>query len=157
MLTTKSKTPLLEVDFQKACSEILLPQESMFEQIIAKTLVGARQRAQLTVRFVAIDESRKLNSEFRGKNAPTNVLSFLAENVSHALPDFLGDLVLCVPLIKAEAQEQGKSACAHFAHLTVHGVLHLIGYSHSNKVSAKRMESREVEILSFFGLADPYN
>ena len=152
----QTKIPFLEIDFQKANGELEIPEESLFEGIIAKTLVGAKRKAQLTLRFVANEESRCLNHKFRGKNAPTNVLSFPAKNISHALPDFLGDLILCVPLVKSEAVEQGKSEHAHFAHLTVHGVLHLIGYSHSNEVMAKIMESRETEILSLFGFDNPY-
>ena len=152
----KTKIPLLEIDFQKGNSDLEVPGEGLFERIIAKTLAGVRQKAQLTLRFVGSEESRCLNYKFRGKNASTNVLSFPAKNISHALPDFLGDLVLCVPLVKKEAVEQGKSEHAHFAHLTVHGVLHLIGYSHSNEVMAEIMESRETEILLLFGFVDPY-
>ena len=156
MPTLKTKTPFLEIDFQKASDVREIPIKRLYERIIAETLLGVAQRAQLTLRFVASEESRYLNSEFRGKDTPTNVLSFPAENISHVLPDFLGDIVLCVPLVKSEAAEQGKSEQAHFAHLTVHGVLHLIGYSHSNRVLAERMERREIEVLSLFGFEDPY-
>lgn len=108
--------------------------------------------AQVTIRFVDVEEGQMLNHEYRGKNYATNVLSFSYEQA----PVF-GDLVLCVPVVLREAKEQRKSITPHFAHLIVHGMLHLQGYDHeSGEQEAKQMESKEREVLLRFGIADPY-
>jgi probable rRNA maturation factor len=114
----------------------------------------------LTLRIVGNAESRKLNRTWRGKDKPTNVLSFpYSEPTAYSLQPTvspLGDLVLCAPVIAREAREQGKPPAAHWAHMVVHGVLHLLGYDHVKNRDAIRMEAREVEILSHFGYQDPY-
>jgi probable rRNA maturation factor len=113
----------------------------------------------LTLRIVGSAESRKLNRHWRGKDKPTNVLSFPALTnhesriTNHAV---LGDLAICAPVVAREAREQGKTLTAHWAHMVVHGVLHLQGYDHVTARDARRMEALEVEILSGFGFADPY-
>lgn len=108
--------------------------------------------AQVTIRFVDAEEGQMLNHEYRGKDYPTNVLSF-----SYEQDPVFGDLVLCVPVVLREAKEQGKSITTHFAHLIVHGMLHLQGYDHeSGEQEAKQMESKEREVLLRFGIADPY-
>jgi len=110
--------------------------------------------AEVTVRFVATDEAQSLNRDYRGKDYATNVLSFPYESGSH----LSGDLVLCLPVVKREAQEQGKSLEAHFAHLIVHGMLHLQGYDHeTGNDEAERMEAMEREILDGLGYPDPYS
>ena len=96
--------------------------------------------AELTIRVVGAAESRRLNRTWRGKDKPTNVLSFAAE------APFLGDLAICAPVVAREAREQGKSPAAHWAHMVVHGVLHLLGYDHENDRDAQRMEARETKI-----------
>jgi len=108
----------------------------------------------ITLRFVDAGEGRRLNAEYRGKDKdhPTNVLSFRYEPPPH----LAGDLVLCVPVVLAEALEQGKPAAEHFAHLVVHGMLHLQGYDHQADAAAKLMEAKEREILARLGIADPY-
>lgn len=107
---------------------------------------------QATVRFVDAEEGRTLNRQFRGKDYATNVLSFVYEK-----QPVVGDLVLCVPVILREAKAQGKPVAAHFAHLIVHGMLHLQGYDHEvGKPQAERMETKEREILTRFGIVDPY-
>ncbi len=103
----------------------------------------------VTLRVVGAAESRYLNSAFRGKAKPTNVLSF-GYGPRH------GDVVLCDPVIRKEARQQGKSLRAHYAHLVVHGVLHLRGHDHVTKRAAARMERREILILRRLGVADPY-
>lgn len=112
------------------------------------------------VRIVDADESRILNRDYRGKDKPTNILSFPSD-----LPEFvrtkletalLGDLVICAPVVVTEAMEQGKPEAAHWAHLTVHGVLHLLGYDHIEDEDAAVMEPLEIQALASLGMANPY-
>lgn len=108
----------------------------------------------MSVRFVAEDEGRALNRDYRKKDYATNVLSFIYESV----PIVVGDLVVCLPVVLREAEQQGKAPEAHFAHLIVHGMLHLQGYDHeTGAADAERMEAREREILAALGYPDPYN
>jgi probable rRNA maturation factor len=110
--------------------------------------------AAVAVRFVAAEEGRALNRDYRHKDYATNVLSFIYESE----PVVVGDLVVCVPEVLKEAQEQGKSVDAHFAHLIVHGMLHLQGYDHETGArDAARMEARERDILAGLGYPDPYS
>lgn len=105
------------------------------------------------MRFVGNAESARLNRTYRGKPAPTNVLTFVYDD---SQPKVVGDLVLCVPVLRREAREQGKSLRDHCAHLVVHGMLHLQGLDHEHGREARRMEARETAILATFGIADPY-
>ena len=109
--------------------------------------------AQVTVRIVGEREARALNRSFRGKDRPTNVLTF----VMSGEPRLAGDLALCAPLIAREARSQKKSAAAHYAHLVVHGVLHLQGYDHDNERDARVMERLETRIVTRLGYPDPYD
>jgi len=110
------------------------------------------------VRVVGPAESRRLNARYRGKDKPTNVLSFPAQWSSALLaaPRPLGDLVICAQVVRSEAREQGKGLRAHWAHLVVHGALHLIGYDHERIRDARRMERREIVVLRRLGFANPY-
>lgn len=109
-----------------------------------------------TIRIVDKSESQALNAQYRGKKVPTNILSFPAD-VPHIEYQCLGDLVICAPLVAAEAEQQRKSVKAHWAHLAVHGMLHLQGFDHENELDANKMEALEVEILSTLGYSNPYN
>ena len=116
---------------------------------------------EIGVRVVGRAESRRLNSRYRGKDHPTNVLSFptspLPQAPSSAVePRPLGDLVICPQVLRNEAREQGKTLRAHWAHLVVHGTLHLIGYDHERGADARRMERREVTVLRGLGFKNPY-
>ncbi len=118
--------------------------------------------AAVAVRFVGRREGRALNARFRGRDYATNVLTFVYDDATqqaaarnHA-PMLTGDIVLCVPVLAAEAKEQGKTLRAHCAHLLVHGFLHLTGHDHERARDAARMESREIALLAGFGFADPY-
>lgn len=117
--------------------------------------------AAVTIRIVGAAESRRLNRTWRGKDKPTNVLSFPAAPLpvprGHAqeTPE-LGDLAICAPIVAREARAQGKPAQAHWAHMVVHGVLHLLGYDHEIDRDAAQMEAREVKILAQLGYANPY-
>lgn len=108
------------------------------------------------IRIVGAAASRRLNHGYRGKDRPTNVLSFPAATVERELDGSLGDLVVCAPVVAAEAREQRKAPAAHWAHMVVHGVLHLHGFDHESSRAARLMERLEVEILHAFGYQDPY-
>jgi probable rRNA maturation factor len=126
----------------------------------ANAALGRRApNRELSVRVVGRAESRRLNARYRGKDYPTNVLSFPASPIpavhrAQALP--LGDLVICPHVLRTEAREQRKTLRAHWAHLVVHGALHLIGYDHEHSSDARRMERREVAVLRRLGFTNPY-
>jgi probable rRNA maturation factor len=126
----------------------------------ARAALGRRARgAELALRVVGTSESRRLNAHYRGKDAPTNVLSFPAQPLPTPLKGTarpLGDLVICARVLRREARDQGKSLRAHWAHLVVHGALHLIGYDHERAGDARRMERREITVLRSLGFANPY-
>ena len=110
----------------------------------------------MTVRIVDEQEGTALNSRWRGGQGPTNVLSFPCDGVDDIAPQLLGDLVICAPVVAREAQEQNKSLQAHWAHMLVHGTLHLLGHDHQEPDEAERMERLETDILHDFGYPDPY-
>ena len=110
-----------------------------------------RRPAAVTLRFVAEAEGRRLNREYRGRDYPTNVLTFIYDGAPLA-----GDVVICAPVVAREAREQGKSSEDHYAHLVVHGLLHLQGEDHEDPGEARRMERRERSILKRLGYSDPY-
>jgi probable rRNA maturation factor len=125
----------------------------------ANAALGARAGGrEVSVSIVGPAESRRLNGRYRGRHKATNVLSFPAAQLptlrSSSRP--LGDLVICPQVLRAEALEQGKSLRAHWAHLVVHGMLHLIGYDHERNHDARRMERREIAVLRRLGFANPY-
>ncbi len=128
-----------------------IPSDAAFRKWIRAALP---QPAELTLRIVNAAEGRKLNGGFRGKDYATNVLTFIYHEPRADL--LLGDIVLCAPVVNREAREQGKALSAHYAHLTVHGVLHLAGFEHENECEAKVMEAREKKIVMGLGFADPY-
>jgi probable rRNA maturation factor len=110
------------------------------------------KNAEITIRIVDNDESINLNNIYRKKKYPTNVLSFLVDDEVH----LIGDIVLCAPVIENEALEQSKKLEAHYAHLIIHGALHLYGYDHENKKDADIMEAKEIKILTKLGYKNPY-
>ena len=112
--------------------------------------------AQLTVRIVDEAEGTELNERYRHRTGPTNVLSFPFEQPALLQPPLLGDIVLCAPVVAREAAAQGKAPAAHWAHLVVHGVLHLLGHDHEDERQAEEMEALERDILATLGLPDPY-
>ena len=130
---------------------------------IAEWVAAASPRHEsgrvVAVRVVTAFESRRLNREYRGKDRPTNVLSFPSGTEGlpvGASPVPLGDLAICARVVAREAREQGKSLAAHWAHMVVHGTLHLLGYDHEVDADARRMERREILLLKELGFANPY-
>jgi len=115
-----------------------------------------RARGEVTVRVVGPAESRALNRRYRKKDKPTNVLSFPYDDPAPDRKDVLGDVVICAAVVAREAREQGKRPAAHWAHMVVHGVLHLRGYDHNRAADAKVMEARERAILAGLSFPDPY-
>lgn len=134
---------------QYAIHDAALPSRPQIRRWVRAAVDGA---AEVVVRFVDAEEGCLLNRDYRGKDYATNVLSF-----TYVLPPGLaGDVVICVPVVRREAREQGRCEEAHFAHLIVHGMLHLQGYDHDNDVDAHVMEAKESEILARLGYPDPY-
>ena len=137
-----------------------VPAAVSFRRWVAAALEGRIREADLAIRIVGSREGRALNRHYRGKDYATNVLSFPAD-LPEGLPEgvrmpLLGDLVICAPVVAREAKEQGKPLAAHYAHLTVHGALHLLGWDHGDDVEAEAMEQLERGILAGLGIADPY-
>ena len=111
---------------------------------------------EMSVEVVSAPRMRRLNRRYRGKDKPTNVLSFPAAPAPDVRPRPLGDVLICPAVLRREAREQGKSVQAHWAHLVVHGTLHLAGYDHERDADAARMERREIAVLRRLGFANPY-
>ncbi len=146
------------IDVSYAISRKGVPAAASFRAWAMATLRGARRRApaQLAIRLVGADEGRDLNRRYRRKDYATNVLSFRTELPHGVDLHLLGDLVICAPVVAREATEQGKALRDHYAHLTVHGVLHLLGHDHEIAADAHRMEALERRILAGLDIADPY-
>ncbi|RUL76767.1 rRNA maturation RNase YbeY [Dyella choica] len=135
-----------------------VPSPVSFRRWVEAALAGARRRrpAELSVRIVGTREGRMLNRTYRDKDYATNVLSFPVELPPGVRLPLLGDIAICAPVVRREAAEQGKLVAHHWAHLTVHGVLHLLGYDHIEEAEATRMEAMETRILKGLGVPDPY-
>ncbi len=134
-----------------------VPSAAALRRYARAALSGVR-RAQVALDLHIVDtaESARLNRRYRGKPGPTNVLSFPFEQPPGARSDLLGDVVICAPLVRREARAQDKAEAAHWAHLVVHGILHLRGYDHDNDKDAAVMERREVRTLKALGFPNPY-
>ena len=143
----------LDVDYQVPAKG--LPEEVDFEQWAKAALVDQAD-AQLAIRIVDEAESQNLNREYRGKDQPTNVLSFPMQLPDELELPMLGDLVICAPVVAREAEQQAKSLQAHRAHMVIHGVLHLQGYDHLVEEEADAMEALEIKLLQQLGFDNPY-
>ena len=155
-MTGNQKVPMtIEVDVQNATAFEPLPDDAQFSLWVETALRG-KPEAELTLRLVDADESRKLNLRYRGKDQPTNVLSFPAELPPGLGIPLLGDIVICAPLVGEESEAQDKVFPAHWAHLVIHGVLHLLGHDHQDERKAVEMEAIEVELLAALGFGNPY-
>jgi len=133
-----------------------VPQRRSFQRWIDAIPDLRRRRAEVNLLIVGSAAGRRFNREFRHKDYATNVLSFPYEPLSTERGGLLGDLVICAPVVAREAKEQGKPRRDHYVHLTVHGVLHLLGYDHEKPRDARRMEALEIRILAGLGIPDPY-
>lgn len=160
-MPTKATAPHLDLSLQRALNaseKEIAPDKPAIRRWARAAL---RQNAEVTVRLVGEEEGRQLNRDYRGKDYATNVLTFVYDEEMVPPPDaevgpLSGDLVLCVPVVANEAAAQGKALEAHFAHLIVHGMLHLQGFDHEDVEEAEEMEALEKDILETLGYADPY-
>ena len=135
-----------------------VPAPASFRRWVEAALKGARRRkaTEVAIRIVDADEGRALNLQYRGRDYATNVLSFPADLPPGLNLPLIGDLVICAPVVVREAAEQGKKPADHWAHLTIHGTLHLLGYDHIEEAEAEAMEGLETRVLAGLGIADPY-
>lgn len=133
-----------------------IPSRYYLQRWACAALASQRKTAELTIRIVDSKESAKLNQTYRHKPGATNVLSFPFESPPGIALPLLGDLVICAPVVAAEAIAQNKPLLAHWAHMVVHGVLHLLGYDHVKKIDAEKMEKLEIKILAQLGYPNPY-
>jgi probable rRNA maturation factor len=147
---------VIELEVQRQSSASNLPSDSELQAWVSKALEGQKETAELVVRIVDADEIQALNAQYRHKDKPTNVLSFPSEIPEIVASPLLGDIVICAGVVADEAQAQGKPLMAHWAHMIVHGVLHLLGYDHIVESDAQQMEHLECSILSTMGFQDPY-
>lgn len=147
------------VDIQLACNEKHIPNEQQFTQWITlalTTIESLQTNSEVSLRIVSEEEIQTLNRDYRHKDKPTNVLSFPSD-----LPDFvesplLGDIVICATIVEKEALAQGKVIEHHWAHMVIHGVLHLCGYDHIDESDAEEMESLEIKLLQTLKIPSPY-
>jgi probable rRNA maturation factor len=146
-----------QIDIQLATKFVTeIPAQSLISQWATHTLMQVTEQAEVTLRFVDEEEGRKLNGVFRNKPDATNVLSFPFFDSQQFGLDLLGDVVICVPVVLREAVELHISAQDHFAHMIIHGILHLLGFDHIEEPDAKKMEALEAKILAEFAIANPY-
>jgi probable rRNA maturation factor len=144
-----------EFEIQRASTSTDLPCDSDFQRWASAALRDTTKNS-VVIRLVEADESRQLNRDYRGVDKPTNVLSFPFEAPAEIADNFLGDLIICAPVVEQEARHQNKPLHAHWAHMVVHGILHLQGYDHQNDQQAEQMERLEGEILATLGIPNPY-
>lgn len=145
----------LNLDIQNG-SNFGCPEDEQIQQWISASLFDKTNDTEISIRIVDETEMSQLNHRYRGQNKPTNVLSFPADIPSDLKLPLLGDIVICAPVIEAEAKQQNKAGIAHWAHMLVHGTLHLLGYDHVEDSQATEMESLEISILQKLGYTNPY-
>jgi len=145
-----------EVDVQIACDEDDLPDPAELRAWARAAVGDLRRCSELTIRIVDEAESARLNSSYRNKDGATNVLSFPFAPPAGVNIPLLGDIVICAPVVRREANEQSKSTNSHWAHMVVHGSLHLLGFNHERAREAQEMEALEMRILADLGFDNPY-
>tara|TARA_R110001592_G_scaffold300329_1_gene571490 strand:+ start:2596 stop:3063 length:468 start_codon:yes stop_codon:yes gene_type:complete len=151
-------TAIATIDLQLATEHEHCPTLSQLSKWVDATLAAteAIPTSEMTIRIVDKEESRSLNHQYRGVDKATNVLSFPFDAPPGIELNLLGDLVICAPVVEKQAKEQGKSQISHWAHLVIHGTLHLLGYDHIEDDEAEVMESLEIAIMNTLGYPDPY-
>ena len=146
----------VKVETRYAARRPWVPRASQFARWAGVALKGARQPTTLSVFVVGAARSRALNARYRGKDRPTNVLSFAGAGAGPDGRSQIGELVICAPVVAREARAQGKSPESHWAHMTVHGVLHLLGFDHERPAAARKMAKLEIQLLDKLGFSNPY-
>jgi probable rRNA maturation factor len=149
-------TTRLRLDLQDASSGRDIPAQSLLKRWVRAAIGTQRRQAEISLRIVDEPEMSELNGQYRGKPYPTNVLSFPADLPPEVKLPYLGDIVICAAVVEREALAQGKQPLDHWAHLLIHGTLHLLGFDHIDAADAEAMESREIEILKTLAIANPY-
>ncbi len=144
------------VVIQNVSSVTNIPDNKKLESWAMEALNDKNKEAEVTLRIVDEEEGKALNKNWRNKDYATNVLSFPIGETFEQAPDLLGDIVICAPVVEREANEQGKKVEAHWAHMIVHGLLHIQGYDHEVASDAEKMEEEEIKILDQIGFANPY-
>lgn len=147
---------MTDVAVQRAVTELASPTDDDFNKWAECALAGKKKGAEISVRLVDEAEGHELNLKYRGKNKATNVLSFPTDLPPGLNIPLLGDIVICIPVVESEAKEQNKPLQNHWAHLFIHGVLHLLGMDHVEDQDAKLMEAEEVRILALLNIDNPY-
>lgn len=146
------------IDIQNVCNAQELPSAELYQRWVDAALIATtNQEFELTIRLVNIDESQQLNKQYRQKDKPTNVLSFPFEVPEGIELNLLGDLVICAQVVEQEAKAQNKELFDHWAHMVIHGCLHLVGYDHINDTDANEMEAIEVKVLAELAISNPYD
>lgn len=155
-LTTSRKRAALELELSYGAHRPWVPNARQLAEWATGALRPRKNPWVLSIRVVGCARSRSLNWRFRRRDKPTNVLSFEGAGTAPDGRCFIGELVICAPVVASEARAQAKRIEAHWAHMTVHGVLHLLGGDHERAAEAEKMERREVQILDRLGFSDPY-
>lgn len=151
------KTGDLDLTVQIASDNPTCPDENSIRQWVDGIPGNSPLHGEMTIRIVDKEEGTRLNRQYRGKDGPTNVLSFAYNNNAGPAQPISGDIVICAPVVEKEALEQNKDVRSHWAHMVVHGTLHLLGHDHLDEKQAEAMEALEQSIMAGFGYANPYN
>ena len=144
------------IEVQYIDRSVYAPTIEQLQVWVDAVLSEFRKESEVVIRIVDNEESANLNEQYRHKSGPTNILSFPVEVPSGIALNLLGDLVICAPLVKNEAEQQHKNIDAHWAHIVVHGVLHLLGFDHTDDKDAEKMETKETGVLKKLNINNPY-
>ncbi len=154
MTKSMAESPVI---IQSATSAADLPDEADFTRWVKLVLEKHERSGEVVIRLVDEAESAELNQTYRHKKGPTNILSFPFDAPVETESELLGDLLICAPVVLQEASQQGKPARHHWAHIVIHGVLHLLGYDHIDEADARRMETLEINLLKTLNIPNPYH
>jgi probable rRNA maturation factor len=145
-----------QIILQQISTSTGIPSLTQLQIWVDTALTDLNKDTELVIRIVDAAESQSLNEQYRHKSGPTNILSFPADLPAGIELDWLGDLVICAPVVAKEALEQKKTPADHWAHMVIHGILHLLGYDHIDNEEAELMESKEIALLETLNIANPY-